>query len=263
MVQTLDLGLEGRSAIVCGSTQGLGHACAVALADAGVEVIVNGRSKDSVDAVAGALSQRIGRAVRGIAADVTTIEGRDTLLSACPKPDILVNNAAGPKPGSFADWDEAAWAAALSNNMIAPIMLIRAVVPAMQARRWGRIINITSGAVKAPLPLLGLSNGARSGLTGFVAGLAREIAGAGITVNNLLPGNFATARLKSYAAAVAQKDGRTFDETWADMARRNPSGRLGNPEEFGTTCAFLASVHAGYITGQNILLDGGSFPGVL
>lgn len=258
----MDLGIAGRTAVVCGSSEGLGKACAAALLEAGAAVIVNGRRREALEVTVEALKTATGGEVRAVVADVSTQEGRTTLLEACADPDILVNNSAGPPPGSFDDWDEAAWMAALGANMVGPIMLTRAVLGPMRARRWGRVINITSSAVKAPLPLLGLSNGARSGLTGFIAGLAREVAGDGVTINNLLPGTFETGRLRSYAGAVAAKEGSSADEVLARLARSNPSGRLGQAEEFGAACAFLASRHAGYITGQSLLLDGGAYPGV-
>ena len=258
----MDLGIAGRTALVCGSSKGLGRACAEALAEAGVAVVLNARSPEALEATAAALSQAHGRAFAHVVADVTTREGRETLLAACPEPDILVNNAAGPPPGDFADWDETVWAAALAANMVAPIQLIRAVTPAMRRRGWGRILNITSGAVKAPLPGLGLSNGARAGLTGFVAGLAREVAGDGVTINNLLPGHFDTARLTAYMGFLAARDGTSRDDALEALKGRNPTGRVGTPAEFGAACAFLASAHAGYINGQNLLLDGGAYPGV-
>ncbi|GAD47732.1 putative oxidoreductase [Caenibius tardaugens NBRC 16725] len=257
----IDYGIAGRKALVCGSSRGLGHACAVALAQAGADVTLNGRDPDALARAADDLAAVLGHPVAYVIADATTAEGRAALLDACPEPDILVNNAAGPPPGQFTDWDEADWQAALAANMIAPIMLIRTVVVGMQRRGWGRIINITSGAVKAPIPLLGLSNGARSGLTGFVAGLAREVARDGVTINNLLPGQFETDRLRSLAQARAASTGATFEQTWQAMAASNPTGRLGRPEEFGATCAFLASQQGAYINGQNILLDGGAYPG--
>ncbi|MDT9600544.1 SDR family oxidoreductase [Sphingosinicella rhizophila] len=257
----LDLGIAGKTALVCGSTMGLGNACASALAAAGAQVVVNGRTAKTVDAAVKALEDRFGRPFKGVAADVTTSEGRSILLAACPDPDILVTNAAGPPPGRFEDWDETAWEAALAANMVAPIMLIRQILGPMRRRRWGRILNITSGAVKAPLPMLGLSNGARSGLTGFVAGLAREVARDGVTINNLLPGNFATDRLHRYVAALAGARGMSSQDIWAEMESANPSGRIGVPEEFGAACAFFTSQHAGFITGQNLLLDGGAYPG--
>ena len=257
----MDLGISGRTALVCGSSQGLGHACAVALAEAGVEVVLNGRDAGRLAQAAGALSERLGRTFAHVSADVTTQEGRAALLEACPQPDILITNAAGPPPGNFVNWDEADWQKALSANMVTPIMLIRDVIAPMRSKGWGRIINITSGAVKAPIAMLGLSNGARTGLTGFIAGLAREVARDGVTVNNLLPGQFETARLRSLAQATAEHRGVSVEQAWKDMGAANPTGRLGSPEEFGATCAFLASQSAAYINGQNILLDGGAYPG--
>jgi 3-oxoacyl-[acyl-carrier protein] reductase len=262
MSEALDLGIAGRSAIVCGSSKGLGKACAFALARAGVLVVLNGRNEASLAETAAELTRLAGHPVSAVAADVTTAAGRERLLQHCADPDILINNAAGPPPGDFRVWGETEWGTAVNANMIAPILLTRAVIDAMIARKWGRIINITSGAVKAPLPLLGLSNGARAGLTGFVAGLAREVAQHGVTINNMLPGNFATDRLRSYAQALAAKQNISFDAMWARLAEANPSKRLGDPDEFGSMCAFLASDRAGYITGQNILLDGGAYPGV-
>ena len=257
----IDYGIAGRKALVCGSSRGLGHACAVALAQAGADVTLNGRNPEVLARAADDLATAIGRRVAYVSADATTAEGRAALLDACPEPDILVNNAAGPPPGRFTDWDEADWQAALSANMVAPIMLIRDVIGAMQRGGWGRIINITSGAVKAPIPLLGLSNGARSGLTGFIAGLAREVARDGITINNLLPGQFETDRLRSLAQATAASKDIPVEQVWGAMAASNPTGRLGRVEEFGATCAFLASQQGAYINGQNILLDGGAYPG--
>ncbi|MEJ2409893.1 MAG: SDR family oxidoreductase [Novosphingobium sp.] len=258
-----DFGLAGRRALVCGSSQGLGFACAEALLQAGVEVIVNGRSKERLDEAVAALDAGDGRKVIPIAANVATADGRRALLDSCPAPDILITNAGGPPPGDIGDWAEAEWFDALRTNMVAPIQLIKSVLPGMRERKWGRIINITSMAVKMPLPRLGLSNGARSGLTGFVAGLAREVAPDGVTINNLLPGRFATARLNRYLADLADDAGRPRDAFAEDVASGIPVRRLGRPEEFGAFCLFLASQHAGYMTGQNILLDGGEYPGAL
>ena len=201
--------------------------------------------------------------VTAVAADITTAEGRAQVLAACPEPDILVNNAGGPPPGDFRDWDEAAWIAALRANMLTPIELMRAVVDGMGARGFGRIVNITSAAVKAPIAELGLSNGARAGLTGFVAGLARAVAGQGITINNILPGRFATDRLASNLAANAKRRGLPLAEVERAAQAAVPAGRFGDAAEFGQLCAFLCSTHAGYITGQNVLIDGGAFPGTL
>ena len=258
----MDLGIAGRSAIVCGSSKGLGLACATALAEAGVEVLLNGRSPEPLAAAVQALSERVGWPVASVCADVTTEAGRQTLLDACPKPDILVTNAAGPPPGQFEDWGEDEWRAAVQANMIAPLQLIRAVIPAMRRRGFGRILNITSAAVKSPVAMLGLSTGARSGLTGAVASLAREAAGDGVTINNLLPGYFDTDRLAGVFAAQARRQNVSADEIRARAEAGNPTRRVGRPEEFGAACAFLASAHAGFINGQNLLLDGGAFPGV-
>lgn len=256
----MELGISGKTAIICGSTSGLGFACAAALADAGTNVVINGRTRETVDAAVQEITRR-GHCATGITADVTTDEGREALLAHCPEPDILVCNSGGPPPGTIDDWDRADWETAVGANMISPILLIRAVLGGMRLRGWGRIINITSGAVKAPLPMLGLSNGARSGLTGFVAGLAREVARDGVTINNLLPGQFATQRLRRYAEALGKDRELSADEVLAEFAERNPSGRVGHPDEFGAACAFLASTSAGFITGQNLLIDGGAYPG--
>jgi 3-oxoacyl-[acyl-carrier protein] reductase len=258
----MDLGISGRTAIVCGSSKGLGLACAIALADAGVEVLLNGRSPEPLAEAVRALSDRIGWPVAAVAADVTTEAGRTLLLEACPEPDILVNNAAGPPPGQFEDWGEAEWHAAVQANMVAPLQLIRATIPAMRRRGWGRILNITSSAVRSPVAMLGLSTGARAGLTGAVASLAREAAADGVTINNLLPGYFDTDRLAGVFASQAARQGVSADELRARAEAGNPTRRVGRPEEFGAVCAFLASQHAGYINGQNLLMDGGAFPGV-
>ncbi|MDR3375136.1 MAG: SDR family oxidoreductase [Ancalomicrobiaceae bacterium] len=259
----MDLGLKGRKAIVCAASKGLGRACAEALAAEGVDLLITARGADQLESTADDIRHSTGATVATLAGDVTTREGRAAILAAMPDPDILVNNAGGPPPGDFRDWDEAAWEKALGANMIAPIMLIRAVVDGMAARRFGRIVNITSGAVKAPIPALGLSNGARTGLTGFIAGLSRQVARNGVTINNLLPGHFATDRLKTTFAAEAARTGRPVAEVMAEAEAANPTGRIGRPDEFGRACAFLCSVHAGFIVGQNILMDGGRFPGTM
>lgn len=258
----LDFGIEGRLALVCGSSAGIGRGCAEQLGLAGAELVLNGRNPEALEAAAAEIARLTGARVSHVAADVTTPEGRAAILAACPAPDILVNNAAGPPTGDFRDFDETVWAEAVRVSMITPIMMIRAVVDGMIARRWGRIVNITSSAVKAPLPLLGLSNGARSGLTGFVAGLAREVAADGVTINNLLPGRIETDRLTSYVGKVAAARGVGEDEAARDMAAANPMRRFGTAEEMGAACAFLASRQAAYITGQNILVDGGEYPGL-
>ena len=258
----MDLGIAGRAAIVCGSSKGRGLAGATALAEAGVEVLLNGRSPEPLAAAVQALSEQVGWPVASVCADVTTEEGRAALLDACPKPDILVTNAAGPPPGQFEDWGEDEWHAAVQANMVAPLQLIRATIPAMRRRGFGRILNITSSAVKSPVQMLGLSTGARAGLTGAVASLAREAAADGVTINNLLPGYFDTDRLAGVFAAQAKRQNVSPDEVRARAEAGNPTRRVGRPEEFGAACAFLASAHAGFINGQNLLLDGGAFPGV-
>lgn len=260
---SIDLGIAGRTALVCAASKGLGRACAEALAAAGASVVINGRNPDTLAATADAIARATGSPVRAVAADVATWEGRDAILAACPTPDILVNNAGGPPPGDFRDWDEAIWTAALQSNMLAPIFLIKATVDGMIARRFGRVVNITSAAVKAPIETLGLSNGARAGLTGFVAGLARQVVRHNVTINNLLPGPFETDRLRAniQAAATAQK--LPFEVVYARRRDANPAGRYGRPDEFGAFCAFLAGAQAGFVTGQNIVMDGGAYPRTL
>jgi 3-oxoacyl-[acyl-carrier protein] reductase len=262
MHRQFDFGLSARTALVCASSAGLGRGCAEALALAGARVVLNGRNAETLRATAAEIQAMTGRSVGYVAADVQSRDGRQALLEKCPSPDILVNNAAGPPTGDFREFDEAAWEQAMRDSMIAPIMMIRAVLDGMIARGWGRIINVTSSAVKAPLPLLGLSNGARSGFTGFVSGLAREVADKGVTLNNLLPGRIQTDRLANYIGKVAGSRGVSTDEAAASMAAVNPMRRFGTIEEFGAFCAFLASRQAAYVTGQNILIDGGEFPGL-
>jgi 3-oxoacyl-[acyl-carrier protein] reductase len=258
----MDLGIEGKWALVCAASKGLGKGCATALASEGVNVVITARGADALEDTARQL-RTLGRGeVRAVVGDITTEAGRAAALAACPQVDILVNNAGGPPPGDFRDWDRDAWLKALDANMLTPIELIKATVDKMAERGFGRIVNITSGAVKAPIDVLGLSNGARSGLTGFVAGLARtQLAARGVTVNGLLPGWFDTDRVRAVAAATAKRDGVT-EESLVEMRKsRVPAARFGSIEEFGATCAFLCSVHAGYITGQNLLMDGGAYPG--
>lgn len=257
----MDLGIAGKRALVCGASQGLGRGCAQALAREGVSVTIVARRAEPLARAAREIEALAGVPVTAACADVTTAAGRATALAACPDPDILITNAGGPPPGSFRDWGRDDWLRALDANMLAPIELIKATIDAMSARGFGRIVNITSSAVKAPIPSLGLSNGARSGLTGFIAGLAREVAPIGVTVNNLLPGSFATARLASMTATEAAQTGRSAAEIDAARAARIPVRRAGEPAEFGAYCAFICSVHAGYITGQNLLIDGGTYPG--
>ena len=259
----MDLGLKGRKAIVCASSKGLGRACALALAKEGVDLVINGRNADALNATAEQIRAATGVTVTPVAVDVTTDEGRAALLAACPEPDILINNAGGPPPGDFRDWDRDDWIKAVDGNMLTGIFLIKATVDGMMERKFGRIVNITSSAVKAPIAILGLSNGARAGLTGFVAGIARETVRHNVTINGLLPGPFNTDRLKGTASARAQREGVSVEEAVRRIGESNPAGRVGEPEEFGQACAFLCSAGAGFITGQNLLLDGGNFPGVL
>lgn len=259
----MDLGLKGRSAIVCGASRGLGRACAESLAREGVNVVIAARRPEPLEQAAREIRAATGAAVKTAPVDVTTPEGRAVLLALLPDPDILVTNAGGPPPGDFRDWDRAAWIRALDANMLTPIELIKATVDGMMARRFGRIVNITSAAVKAPIDILGLSNGARAGLTGFVAGLARQTVRHNVTINNLLPGPFETDRLRATMEGQAKARGLSVDQVMEDRRRANPAGRFGDPAEFGDACAFLCSARAGYITGQNLLLDGGAFPGTL
>lgn len=260
----MDLGITGRWALVCAASKGLGKGCAAALVREGVNVVITARGEQALQASAAelrALNPAV--QVRAVAGDIATPEGRVAALAAAPQIDILVNNAGGPPPGDFRDWDRAAWLAAIEANMLTPIELMKATVDTMAARRFGRVVNITSGAVKAPIDTLGLSNGARSGLTGFVAGLARQsrLAGANVTINNLLPGSFDTDRIRKTMEGAAAKSGQSIDAVLAKREQAIPAQRLGTADEFGAVCAFLCSVHAAYLTGQNILLDGGSYPG--
>jgi 3-oxoacyl-[acyl-carrier protein] reductase len=260
----MDLGIAGRWALVCAGSKGLGKGCAQALVREGVNLVVTARGDEALQATAAEL-RALNPVVQviAVAGDITTPAGRAAALAACPQVDILVNNAGGPPPGDFREWDRDAWIKALDANMLTPIELIKATVDAMASRGFGRIVNITSGAVKAPIDTLGLSNGARTGLTGFVAGLARQprLAAAGVTINNLLPGVFATDRLRTTTEAQAKKTGQAF-EVLLDKRRSGiPAQRFGTAEEFGAVCAFLCSRQAGYLTAQNVLLDGGAYPG--
>ncbi|HTI01040.1 MAG TPA: SDR family oxidoreductase [Acidisoma sp.] len=255
----MDLGLKGRRAIVCAASKGLGAGCAMALAKEGVLVTITGRDPEILARTARAIAQETGGRVEIAPGDIATPEGRAAALATCPEPDILINNAGGPPPGDFRDWEREDWLRALDANMLAPIAMIKGVVDGMIDRRFGRIVNITSASVKSPIPNLGLSNGARAGLTGFVGGLARQVAKHNVTINNLLPGPFQTDRLGKTMADAAKKAGRTLEEEMAHRAQLNPTGRFGQPDEFGHACAFLCSAHAGYIVGQNLLLDGGAF----
>jgi len=257
----MDLGIAGRSALVCGASKGLGLGCAQALAAEGVQLTIVARTQEVLELAAQAIRSSTGVTVQAVACDITTAEGRALALAACPAPDILVTNAGGPPPGDFRDWERDDWIRALDANMLTPIELIRATVDAMIAQRFGRIVNITSSSVKAPIDILGLSNGARSGLTGFVAGLARKVAPHNVTINNLLPGAFDTDRLNATMAGAARKQNLDLAAVREQRRQTVPAGRFGEPAEFGAACAFLCSVQAGYMTGQNVLLDGGAYPG--
>ncbi len=259
----MDLGLAGKRAIVCASSRGLGKATAIALAREGCEVVINGRDDATLQKTADEIRASTGAKVIAVAADVGAPEGRAALLAACPTPDILINNNGGPPPKDFRLLSPADLAAGLEANMFTPIALIQAVIDGMAARGYGRIVNITSSSVKAPLPNLDLSSGARAGLTSFVAGVARQVAAQGVTINCVMPGAFNTDRLKSIVRGAAQKSGKTFEEQSAERLLTIPARRLGEPEEFGAFCCFLASPRAGYITGQNLLIDGGAISSAL
>ena len=252
----MDLGIQGKKALVCASSKGLGKGCAEALAQAGVELVVNGRSMETLEKTAAELAE-FGVAVEAVAADVTTPDGRAAVLEAAGDVDILVTNAGGPPPGLWSDWDRDDFIAALDANMLTPIALMKACVPAMMERGWGRVVNITSQSVKAPIPALGLSNAARTGLTGYVAGTARQVAASGVNINNLLPGIHATDRALMLDGGVVKAEGITMEEAIERRCQTIPARRYGTAAEFGAMCAFLCSQHAGFIVGQNILLDGG------
>jgi len=261
----VDLGIRGRRAIVCGASKGLGRGCAEALAAEGVELFIAARGKEALDEFASHLQKTFSVKAHAICADVTTEDGRRAILAACPEPDVLVNNAAGPPGGDFRQFGPKDWLAAVEANLVAPLELIKATLDGMASRRFGRIVNITSRSVKAPLPHLPLSNGARAGLTAVVATIARDpkIARANVTINNLLPGLFDTELYHKRNAALVKQTGKAIAQVDAERLAEIPAGRLGLPSEFGAACAFLCSAHAGYITGQNLLLDGGSYQGVL
>ncbi|MDQ2802421.1 MAG: SDR family NAD(P)-dependent oxidoreductase, partial [Pseudomonadota bacterium] len=247
----MDLGIKGRKAIVCAASKGLGRACATSLAREGVELVITARTAHELERTAAEIERETGVRVTAIPGDIATEAGRAAALAACPEPDILVNNAGGPPPGDFRTWDRDAWIRALDANMLAPIFMIKAVIDGMTARRFGRIVNITSASVKSPIPQLGMSNGARAGLTGFVAGLARQVAKHNVTINNLLPGPFLTDRLRSGAAHLGERSGRSLDEELAARGKENPTGRVGDPAEFGEACAFLCAASSGFIVGHN------------
>ena len=253
----MDLGIAGKRALVCASSKGLGLGCARALAGAGVDLVMNARGAEALEASAQAIRDEFGVSVTAVAADITAETGRAEVLAAAGDPDILVTNAGGPPPGMWSDWEREDFIKALDANMLTPIALIKAVLPAMMDRGWGRIVNITSQSVKAPIPVLGLSNSARAGLTGYVAGTSRQVAPSGVTMNNLLPGIHATDRAVGLDGGVAKARGITIEEAQAERAATIPARRYGTAAEFGAACAFLCSVHAGFIVGQNLLLDGG------
>ena len=257
----MDLGIKGKNALVCAASKGLGKGCALALAREGVNVVITARGKEALEATAEEIRKATGAKVVAVAGDIATAEGRAQALAACPNPDILVNNAGGPPPGDFRNWAREDWLKAIDANMLTPIELIKATVDGMIARRFGRVVNITSSAVKAPIAELGLSNGARTGLTGFIAGLSRKTAHANVTINNLLPGRFWTDRLKGNTEHNAKQQGKTVDEVKAALEKTIPAGRFGTPDEFGAYCAYLCSAQASYVTGQNLLIDGGAYPG--
>jgi 3-oxoacyl-[acyl-carrier protein] reductase len=254
----MDLGLTGKRALVCASSKGLGLGCARALAAAGVNLVMNARGAEALEASAAAIRAEFGVEVVAVVGDITQPEGRERVLAAAGEVDILVTNAGGPPPGLWSDWTRDDFIKALDSNMLTPVALMQAVLPGMMARGWGRVVNITSQSVKAPIPALGLSNSARAGLTGFVAGTARQVAGQGVTINNLLPGIHATDRAVSLDQGVAAREGVDMAEARRRRQASIPVGRYGTAEEFGAACAFLCSVHAGFIVGQNISLDGGA-----
>jgi 3-oxoacyl-[acyl-carrier protein] reductase len=262
----MDLGIGGKWALVCAASKGLGKGCAAALVREGVHVVITARGDEALQATAAELRVlNPAVTVRAVAGDITSDAGRAAALAACPQVDILINNAGGPPAGDFRDWNRDTWIAALEANMLTPIELIKATVDAMAGRGFGRVVNITSAAVKMPYDGLGLSNGARTGLTGFIGGLARQprLAARNVTINNLLPGPFDTERLRGTIAASAQRSGKSFQELWDVRRQSNPTQRYGQAAEFGAMCAFLCSVHAGYVTAQNVLIDGGAYPGTL
>lgn len=254
----MDLGIRGKRALVCASSKGLGLGCAEALAEAGVDLVMNARGAADLQSAAERIRQAHGVAVETVAADVATAEGQAAVLEAAGDVDILVNNAGGPPPGMWSDWDREDFIKALDANMLAPIALMKALLPGMMNRGWGRVVNITSQSVRAPIGVLGLSNSARTGLTGYVAGTARQVAGKGVNINNLLPGIHATDRADALDGGVVKSEGITIEEARARRAATIPAGRYGTRSEFGAACAFLCSQHAGFIVGQNILLDGGA-----
>jgi 3-oxoacyl-[acyl-carrier protein] reductase len=257
----MDLGIRGRKALLSGASRGLGRACAFALAREGVDVTIVARKRETLEKTGTEIAAATGVKVTTVAADITTGAGRSAALAACPEPDILLNNADGPAPGDFRDWSRDDWIAALDAMMLSPIEMMRLTVDGMMTRGFGRIINIVSRSVKMAQLELGLSNGARSALVGFVAGLARQTVARNVTINNLLPGIFDSDAQRAHVRAMLEASGNTFEELWRARAEANPARRYGRPDELGAYCAFLCSQHAGFITGQNLLIDGGSYPG--
>ncbi|WP_372609987.1 SDR family oxidoreductase [Aquicoccus sp.] len=254
----MDLGISGKRAVVCASSKGLGRGCAEALAGAGVSLVLNARGAETLEATAEEIAAKHGVEVVPVAGDITTEEGRAKVLEAAGAVDVLVNNAGGPPPGMWYDWEREDFIKALDANMLAPIAMMKALLPGMMERGWGRVVNITSVSVRSPIGVLGLSNSARAGLTGYVAGTARQVAGSGVTINNLLPGIHATDRAVSLDANAAKAQGLTPEEVRAARCDTIPAGRYGTAEEFGATCAFMCSQHAGFMVGQNVMLDGGA-----
>jgi len=254
----MDLGIKGKKALVCASSKGLGRGCAEALAAAGVDLVLNGRTIETLEATAADIRARYGVTVETVCADVSTQEGQAEIVNAANQADILVTNAGGPPPGLWSDWDRDDFIKALDANMLAPIALMKALLPHMIGKGWGRVVNITSGSVKAPIPQLGLSNAARAGLTGYVAGTSRQVAKHGVTINNMLPGIHATDRAISLDQGVMAAQGIDMEAAKAQRAATIPAGRYGTAADFGATCAFLCSAHAGFIVGQNIVIDGGA-----
>ncbi|MEQ8194386.1 MAG: SDR family oxidoreductase [Rhodospirillales bacterium] len=257
----MDLGIAGKKALVCAASKGLGKACAAALAREGCEVTIVSRSMENLEKAAANIKQQTGKTVTPVVADLSTDDGRAEAIKACGDPDILINNCGGPPPGYFREWDRADWIKALDMNMINPIMMIKATVDGMIERKFGRIVNITSASVKEPIKILGLSNGARAGLTGFCAGIARETITHNVTINNLLPGGFETERLRSSNKVRAERAGISLEDVVKERLADVPAGRFGDPAEFGDACAYLCSAQAGYVSGLNFLIDGGRYKG--
>lgn len=259
----MDFGLKGKWALVCAGSKGLGFACAEALAEEGVNIVLVARGQEALDVAAQKIRNASSVEVKTVAADITSVEGRSLALEAAASPDILINNAGGPPAGDFRTFTSEDWIKALEANMLTPIELIKAVLDGMIERKFGRIVNITSAAVKAPIPILGLSNGARAGLTGFIAGLSRQTPMHNVTINNILPGAFATETMRGRMDAMAKQSGKTVEEIAQQRLNAIPAGRFGEPKEFGQLCAYICSAQASYITGQNFLIDGGGYPGTL